>query len=78
MPPHTSTHRHTQLHPSPTPMQPAELGPKATCTITIIDDDFPGIIGFKDPDLRVIESTGKAVLRVERTGGARGKGALRL
>jgi len=51
---------------------PAELGTNGKTTITIIDDDFPGILSFQEPELTFIESCGHAVLNVERTGGSKG------
>ena len=51
---------------------PAELGKSVRCTITIIDDDFPGILSHQSNELKVMESCGVATLLVERTGGSRG------
>jgi len=52
---------------------PAELGSNDRCSLTIIDDDFPGILSFKANEIRVVESAGVATLLVERTGGSRGR-----
>jgi solute carrier family 8 (sodium/calcium exchanger) len=49
-----------------------KLGAKAICMVTIVDDDEPGEIGFKDPVHVVKESVGSIDVIVERKNGADG------
>ena len=48
------------------------LGAPATGTVTIADDDPPGVIGFKSLHYDVDESAGLATVTVERVGGVGG------
>jgi solute carrier family 8 (sodium/calcium exchanger) len=49
-----------------------KLGPKAICMITIINDDEPGEVEFKEPVHVVKESAGTFDVLVERKNGADG------
>ena len=49
-----------------------KLGPKAICMITIINDDEPGEVEFKEPVHVVKESVGTFDILVERKNGADG------
>ena len=51
---------------------PASLGPQATATLVITNDDRVGFVAFPSPEYRVNENGGSAVITVIRTDGAAG------
>lgn len=56
------------------PRPSGELGSEAITIVTIIDDDDPGLIGFKDEETHVTveESSGEASVFVSRFKGSSG------
>ncbi|CAI5450514.1 unnamed protein product [Caenorhabditis angaria] len=52
---------------------PARLGPAATATVIIVDDDHAGCFGFASEKFKCVESCGSYVAEVVRSRGARGE-----
>uniref|UniRef100_A0A8C3S7X1 Calx-beta domain-containing protein n=1 Tax=Chelydra serpentina TaxID=8475 RepID=A0A8C3S7X1_CHESE len=73
---HLSNVRAAWAEPGAEPPPKACLGPAATATVTIFDDDHAGIFTFEGASVRVSESVGAVRVRVLRTSGARGRVAL--
>jgi len=47
-------------------------GDDTRCKVTILDEDFPGVIGFESTDIRVSKNSEVAKIRVTRTEGSDG------
>ncbi|XP_074986492.1 sodium/calcium exchanger 1-like isoform X4 [Caretta caretta] len=73
---HLSNVQAAWAEPGAEPPPKACLGPAATATVTIFDDDHAGIFTFEGASVRVSESVGAVRVRVLRTSGARGCVAL--
>uniref|UniRef100_A0A8R1DGN3 Calx-beta domain-containing protein n=1 Tax=Caenorhabditis japonica TaxID=281687 RepID=A0A8R1DGN3_CAEJA len=52
---------------------PCRLGPAATATVIVIDDDHAGCFGFSSEKFKCVESCGSFVAEVIRSRGARGE-----
>lgn len=52
---------------------PCRLGPAATATVIIVDDDHAGCFGFTSEKFKCVESCGSFVAEVVRSRGARGE-----
>ncbi|XP_041363701.1 sodium/calcium exchanger 2-like [Gigantopelta aegis] len=61
---------------SVTPDQPAKVGKREICQVTILNDDDPGTFGFSQPSFVFKESAGKAMIPVERKQGADGRASV--
>jgi len=48
-------------------------GDDTRCKVTILDEDFPGVLGFKDTDIRVSKNQENADITIIRSEGADGK-----
>ncbi|XP_064633303.1 sodium/calcium exchanger 3-like isoform X2 [Lineus longissimus] len=53
------------------------IGRRSVCQVTIIDDDKPGILEFTKPSYLFKESSGKALIPIQRTMGADGRIAVK-
>lgn len=51
------------------PSAGAQLGAATSATVTLIETNFPGVLGLEASDFQVNESDGNIQLRVRRTGG---------
>jgi hypothetical protein len=52
---------------------PSLSGSDTRTRITIIDDDFPGMLGLTAKEIDIHKSEGKLMLSIERTNGSDGK-----
>ncbi|KAK3760699.1 hypothetical protein RRG08_010672 [Elysia crispata] len=58
------------------PEEPATIGNKSICQVTIVNDDDPGVFEFSKPSFVFKESAGKALVEVKRLNGCSGKASV--